>query len=150
MPAGVRSGYSKPNSQIVYAVEGWKDNQGGDVHRGMPIPAYTVDEQIYQKCPSIVVSTVDKFAQLPRHSTGRIGQLFGAVGSYHQDTGFVRSNEPSSDLISNFSTQGGLLPPNLIVQDELHLIEGPLGSMVGFYETVIDKLMSEHPHLEHY
>jgi len=150
MPAGVRSGYSKPNSQIVYAVEGWMDNKGGDVHRGMPIPAYTVDEQIYQKCPSIVVSTVDKFAQLPRQSTGRIGQLFGAVGSYHQDTGFERSNEPSSVLISNFSTQGGLLPPNLIVQDELHLIEGPLGSMVGFYETVIDKLMSEHPHLEHY
>jgi hypothetical protein len=150
MPAGVRSGVAKPNSQTVYACDGWKDSSDGDVHRGMPIPAYTVDEQIYQKCPSIVVSTVDKFAQLPRQSTGKIGQLFGAVGSYHQDTGFERSSEPSTEFISNFSAQRGLKPPNLIVQDELHLIEGPLGSMVGFYETVIDKLMSEHPSLENY
>ena len=128
MPAGTRDLKTK----FLHAVEGWKDTQDGDIHRGMPIPAYTVDEQIYQKCPSIVVSTVDKFAQLPRQSTGRIGQLFGAVGSYHQDTGFRRSTEASTDFISNFNTQGGLLPPNLIVQDELHLIEGPLGSMVGF------------------
>ena len=67
-------------------MEGWKDTQDGDIHRGMPIPAYTVDEQIYQKCPSIVVSAVDKFANYLGKARG-IGQS-GAVGSYHQDTGF--------------------------------------------------------------
>ena len=69
----------------------------------------TVDDHLYASPPSLIIGTIDKFAQLPRRS----------------------------DLRSLFGLDGGLRP-GLIVQDELHLISGPLGSIAGLYETVID------------
>lgn len=76
-----------------------------------PLPVLTVDDQIYDCPPSLLVGTVDKFAQLPRRE----------------------------DLRRLFGLDGGL-KPELIVQDELHLISGPLGSVAGLYETAIDLL----------
>jgi len=110
------------------------------------IPAYTVDEAIYYQCPSILIGTVDKFARLPWN--GDIASIFGHVDRYCQRHGFIRKGDDHEDshLAANgfpksktFEIQQ-LLPPELIIQDELHLISGPLGSMVGLYETAIDYL----------
>ena len=79
------------------------------------IPVWTVDEDIYREKPSLVIATIDKFAQIPR--TPNIRNLFG-LGLPHQS-------------------------PDLIIQDELHLISGPLGTTAGLYEFAIDLFCSK-------
>ncbi len=76
------------------------------------LPFLAVDEQIYAEVPSLLIGTVDKFAQITR-------------------------NEPCGNL---FGIASDRLPPDLIIQDELHLISGPLGSLTGIYELAIDEL----------
>ena len=80
--------------------------------RGHPLPVHTVDEAIYQLLPTLMIGTADKYAQLAR--TAKTGRLFG-IGTNHA-------------------------PPSLIIQDELHLISGPLGTISGLYEIAIDEL----------
>lgn len=120
----------------------------------IPIPACTVDDQIYHRCPSLVIATVDKFARLAFEP--KAASLFGNVNHYHSRWGYYREGSPPAwgTLPSSYQphppnfAKGKVLhvhvasfdPPDLILQDELHLIEGPLGSMVGLYETAIDLL----------
>ena len=73
------------------------------------LPVYTVDDDIYDRRPTLLIGTTDKFAQVVRE--GRTNGLFGI-----QDKN----------------------PPELILQDELHLISGPLGTIAGIYETAFD------------
>ena len=114
-----------------------------------PIPVWTIDSQVYHRLPSMVVATVDKFARLTYES--RTAGMFGNVTHHHPLTGWFRSNCPpatkgalpkqlQSGISPGVKAEGPLTPPDLIIQDELHLIEGPLGSMVGLYETAIDEL----------
>lgn len=85
-------------------------NEECEYHEG--IPASVIDEDLYAHPPTFVVATVDKFAQVPlKEEAARI------LG--------IGVDCP---------------PPELIIQDELHLISGPLGTMVGVYETAIDEL----------
>jgi hypothetical protein len=80
------------------------------------LPVHVVDETIYAVRPTLIVATADKFAGLPWKP--EIGNLFNHF-----------SSEP---------------PPELIIQDELHLISGPLGTLAGLYETAVD-LIADRP-----
>jgi hypothetical protein len=99
------------------------------------LPVLFVDEQIYRELPCFVVATVDKFAMLPWR--GETGMLFGRVEAKSDGRfyGPMDKRPKAADPLPQ-----GLRPPELIVQDELHLISGPLGTMVGLYETAIDAL----------
>src|SRR5690606_29807955 len=106
------------------------------------IPVVFVDEQVYRELPCFLIATVDKFAMMPWR--GEAGGLFGKVTSRdgRQFYGPVDGKPPRTAK----QIPGGLLPPELIVQDELHLISGPLGTMVGLYETAVDALCSRTIH----
>lgn len=78
------------------------------------LPVWTVDEDVYRELPSLLIGTGDKFAQIVRKP--ETARLFG--------------------LETDFAA------PELVIQDELHLISGPLGTMAGLYEVAIDKLCS--------
>lgn len=78
------------------------------------LPIYTVDEYIYKIRPSLVIGTLDKFAQIVRNP----------------------------DTTALFGKKNAGRPPDLIIQDELHLISGPLGTLAGLYEIAIDAICS--------
>lgn len=99
------------------------------------LPLVVVDEQVYRELPTFLIGTVDKFALLPWR--GEAGMLFGKVRAC-DDTGFY-GHHAGGGLTK---LPKGLLPPELIIQDELHLITGPLGTMVGLYETAVEQLAS--------
>lgn len=80
------------------------------VENGLPL--HIIDEAIYEHLPTFLVATVDKFAQIPL------------------------SEKPAA----LFGISSGKKPPEMIIQDELHLISGPLGTMTGIYEAAITRL----------
>lgn len=102
--------------------------------RNLSLPIVAVDEPIYRRLPCFIIATVDKFAALPW--TGPVGAFFGRVERYDK-TGFYG---PSDSARGSKLPDGRLLPPDLVIQDELHLISGPLGTMAGLYETALDEL----------
>ncbi|GED86794.1 DNA helicase [Streptomyces sp. 6-11-2] len=79
------------------------------------LPVHLIDEAVYDARPTLVIATVDKFASMPwRPATSAL---------FNRDDPHDRTP-----------------PPELIVQDELHLISGPLGTLTGLYETAVDAL----------
>lgn len=83
------------------------------------LPIYIVDETIYKIRPTFLLGTIDKFAMLAWRPQAR--SLFGL-------------DENGNRIFS---------PPNLIIQDELHLISGPLGTISGLYEALIEDLCTD-------
>ena len=78
-----------------------------------PLPVWTVDEDVYREGPTLLIGTIDKFAQIVRRK--EVNGLFGLNAG---------------------------MPPDLILQDELHLISGPLGTVAGLYEVAIDRMFA--------
>jgi Helicase conserved C-terminal domain len=113
------------------------------------IPALVVDEEIYRLTPALLIGTVDKFAALPwRPATAH---LFGHVNTCCDRHGYRNPDTEQWCRAGGHPTSGTLpatvpvavqllRPPDLIIQDELHLISDALGSMVGLYESLIDHL----------
>ncbi|MFE7803663.1 helicase-related protein [Streptomyces sp. NPDC057430] len=79
------------------------------------LPVHLIDETVYDARPTLVIATVDKFASMP----------------WRPATSALFNRDDPSDRTP---------PPELIVQDELHLISGPLGTLTGLYETAVDEL----------
>lgn len=115
-------------------------------HPGLPIKL--VDEEIYHRPPTMMIATVDKFAMMAWRPEVRT--LFGRVTEECERHGLLW---PGHDCGTGHRKQGtyspakvkaivGIRPPDLIIQDEFHLISGPLGTMVGLYETAVDELCS--------
>lgn len=87
-------------------------NPNCECHKLNELPIRLIDQEIYERTPAFIVATVDKFAQITLKSEP--AAIFG-VGTKHN-------------------------PPDLIIQDELHLISGPLGTMTGIYEAAITRI----------
>lgn len=105
-------GYEKIGSHVIFRC---KDPEC-DFNTPDGLPLHVIDEAIYENRPTLLVGTVDKFALLPWYPVAR--NLFG------------------------LDSEGVISPPDLIIQDELHLISGALGSMVGHYEGTLEALCS--------
>ncbi len=84
------------------------------------LPIYFVDDKIYQNPPTLLFATVDKFAMLSHREEGH--HLFNSV---------LEEKDKNKQ------------PPDLIIQDELHLLSGPLGSITGLYESIVEMLSTK-------
>ncbi|WP_310773607.1 DISARM system helicase DrmA [Mycobacterium sp. Z3061] len=123
--------------------------KGGQIGGGLPI--LTVDEEIYRLTPAFVIATVDKFARLARE--GEAAALFGYVGRRCARHGYVHPDYAACNISTAHPAAPGyptatvhpvsrLRPPDLIIQDELHLITGALGTSVGLFEVAVETLAS--------
>lgn len=109
--------------------------------KGSGLPVIVVDSEIYRVRPTIIIATVDKFARMP--FTGETQALFGYRSSYSPTYGHLteaHDGKVEGRVVQDSTPADRLLPPDLIIQDELHLISGPLGTMVGLYESAVDFL----------
>jgi hypothetical protein len=125
-----------PNSITPQNLEIRCTNGACDFTGNRALPILTVDEPIYRRLPAFLIATVDKFASLPW--VGECGGFFGHVDRMEEGVGFYGAAEPG--IGRKLFNGDQLLPPDLIIQDELHLISGPLGTVSGLYETAIDAL----------
>jgi len=114
----------------------WRVKNAHQMACRIPLPALTVDEQVYRHLPAVLIATVDKFARLPFEPEA--SAIFGNTCYYEPHQGYYRIPRTKSPTAVSPPD-----PPDLIIQDELHLIEGPLGSLTGLYEVAVDFLCND-------
>ncbi|MBB3571126.1 DISARM system helicase DrmA [Rhizobium sp. BK491] len=136
-------------SDKLGACEFSRAGSSGRPQRGLPVKV--VDEEIYHRPPTMMIATVDKFAMMAWRPEVRT--LFGRVDEECERHGLLW---PGHDCGTGHRARGAhpaarvkpvrapVRPPDLIIQDEFHLISGPLGTMVGLYESAVDELSSWH------
>ena len=96
---------------------------GALIQRGLPF--FEVDEDLYLQPPDFLVGTIDKTARLPWVPEAQ--NLFGL--NHRFSAGHPKKRRAR--------------PPALFIQDELHLISGPLGSINGVYEILLEELCQQ-------
>lgn len=94
------------------------------------LPILLSDEDIYENPPTLLFGTVDKFALLA-HKT--------SSGSKNRQRDSRRIFGNTNCTWESFR-RDGYNPPDLIIQDELHLLSGPLGTAVALFENAVDQL----------
>ena len=109
------------------------------------IPVKVVDDEMYHRPPTMMIATADKFAQMAWR--GSVRTLFGYAEQECPRHGLVypddeKCNGNHTKPATRAKAIARIRPPDLIIQDEFHLISGPLGTMVGLYETAVDELCS--------
>jgi hypothetical protein len=127
-----------PNRTVAHNLAIKCENPDCHFTRDRDLPILVVDEPIYRRLPAFLIATVDKFAALPW--VGSSGAFFGHVDRIDPERGFYAAAEPGEGRRLDHGHR--LDPPDLIIQDELHLISGPLGTVAGLYEMAIDLLTS--------
>jgi hypothetical protein len=101
----------KATSSVFHFLCTNNDCDFGNTEQGA-LPCNVVDEALYQNPPTLLIATIDKFSRLAWED--RASSFFG-----------LKCNRP----------------PELIVQDELHLIAGALGSVAGIYEAALETVL---------
>ncbi|OEK74356.1 helicase-related protein [Staphylococcus equorum] len=116
-PLKTKNGMIYNGYKVSNTLEIYCPDNNCEFHNHLPI--YFIDETLYKNPPTFLIGTIDKFVQLTWEEKAR--SLFGL-------------NSKGKRVNS---------PPNLIIQDELHLISGPLGSLTGMYESLIEELTTD-------
>jgi hypothetical protein len=103
------------------------------------VPFTPIDDDIYLNPPTVLLATVDKIARLA-----------------HNPWAKSLDNSEDSDIAKKyncktlFAFDGTTRAPDLIIQDELHLLTGPLGTTAGLIESTMDVLWSAMDHKPKY
>lgn len=112
---------------------------------------YLSDRESYRYRPTVLVSTVDKWANLAYQRRARA--LLGGKGSYCPNGhGFIPSGDTCEDNPrESFQCPetGGSQPstgPTIQIQDEIHLLEDSFGAIASHFEGLIEEIVRATSH----
>ncbi|MDA8008873.1 MAG: DISARM system helicase DrmA, partial [Alphaproteobacteria bacterium] len=132
------TGFKFPDGNaFIHILEPFRKNNSTLFSDRIPINAFTSDYQVYENAPTVLISTSDKFARPPFEP--KASTVFGNIEYHHMRYGYSRNLKSMPRGIKIMQ----LRRPDMILQDELHLTDGPLGSMMGIYESAVDELCSQ-------